>query len=165
MKFHQIKEYEGLSSQPHLEGLSYFLKTKHSEFAGGFRDLDKIACLYFNYRIFHYGNEKRISNEIEEKVLADVKADFLGKTQMKDDEPSADHIFDFNEVRPSSENRKHPTLDDFNNQFRIQFRKWLLEKHKTLSKAASNLDCSIHTLKNYKEGRATKSKREARGIK
>ena len=165
MKFHQIKEYEGLSSQPHLEGLSYFLKAKHSEFAGGFRDLDKIACLYFNYRIFHYGNEKRISNEIEEKVLADVKADFLGKTQMKDDEPSADHIFDFNEVRPSSENRKHPTLDDFNNQFRIQFRKWLLEKHKTLSKAASNLDCSIHTLKNYKEGRATKSKREARGIK
>lgn len=160
MAFENIKQYKELAFLPSLENFKYFLETKKSEFVGGFRDLDKIACLYFNYRIYHYGNERKNDIKIEEKVFADVKLDFSGKTQMKNEEPSVNFIFDFNEVKSTDEKRKHPTLDDYNNQFRIHFRNWLLEKHKTLSKAAYNLGCSIHTLKNYKEGRATKLKRD-----
>jgi hypothetical protein len=151
MAFHKLEKYKQLADYPGLSQLEYFLQNRNSEFVGGFRDLDKIACLYFNYRIFHYGEERKIDNAIEEKVFEDVKADFAGKTQMKEEDKTVNYLFDFNEVKPSDEKRKHPTLDDYNIQFRIQFRKWLLEKHHTLSKAADNLDCSIHTLKNYKE--------------
>lgn len=151
MAFYKLEEYKQLAEYPLLSQLEYFLKNRNAEFVGGFRDLDKIACLYFNYRIFHYGEKRKIDIALEEKVFEDVKADFAGKTQMKEEEEVVNYLFDFNEVKPSDEKRKHPTLDDFNIQFRIQFRKWLLEKHHTLSKAADNLGCSIHTLKNYKE--------------
>ena len=151
MAFHKLEKYKQLADYPGLSQLEYFLQNRNAEFVGGFRDLDKIACLYFNYRIFHYGEKRKIDIAIEEKVFEDVKADFAGKTQMKEEDETVNYLFDFNEVKPSDEKRKHPTLDDYNIQFRIQFRKWLLDKHHTLSKAADNLDCSIHTLKNYKE--------------
>lgn len=151
MAFHKLEKYKQLADYPGLPQLEYFLQNRNVEFVGGFRDLDKIACLYFNYRIFHYGEKRKIDIVIEEKVFEDVKTDFAGKTQMKEEDETVNYLFDFNEVKPSDEKRKHPTLDDYNIQFRIQFRKWLLEKHHTLSKAADNLGCSIHTLKNYKE--------------
>jgi hypothetical protein len=157
MAFHKLEKYKQLAEYPGLSQLEYFLQSRNADFVGGFRDLDKIACLFFNYRIFHYGEKRKIDNTIEEKVFEDVKADFAGKTQMKQEEETVNYLFDFNEVKPSDEKRKHPTLDDYNIQFRIQFRKWLLEKHHTLSKAADNLDCSIHTLKNYKEKKETVS--------
>jgi hypothetical protein len=149
MNFGSLKNYEGLDKIPGFNGLRNFLDTSHKSFAGGFRDLDKIACLYFNYRIFHYGEKRKIDINIEEKVLKDVKADFLGKTQLTEEVPTANNLFDFNDVKPSGDNA-NPSLHDFNNQFRIQFRKWLIEKHKTLIKAAKSLNCSIHTFKNYK---------------
>ena len=93
----------------------------------------------------------KIDNSIEEKVFEDVKANFSGKTQMNEEDNTATYIFDFNEVK-SSNNEQYPSLDDFNVQFRIQLRKYLTEyKRWSLSQAAKKLDCSIHTLKNYKE--------------
>ncbi len=160
MTFEKIELYKELAAYPHLENLIYFLQTKKSDFVGGFRDLDKIACLYFNYRIYYYGKKRKIDNEIEEKVFADVKSDFLGKTQMQDQEETVSFIFDFNEVKSRDDKRKHPTLNEYNEEFRIKFRNWLIAKHKTLSKAADNLGCSIHTLKTYKEGMATKAARD-----
>lgn len=151
MAFHKLEKYKQLAAYPGLTQLEVFLENKKAEFVGGFRDLDKIACLYFNYRIYHYGEKRKIDNAIEEKVFDDVKADFSGKTQMNEEDNTADFIFDFNEVK-SSNNKQYPSLDDFNIQFRIQLRKYLTEYKKwSLSKAATNLECSIHTLKNYKE--------------
>lgn len=162
MTFQNIKEYKGLDAIPKLDGLRYFLESKHAEFVGGFRDLDKIACLYFNYRIYHYGEKRIIDSAIEELVFADVKQDFMGKTQMTDEDPTINSLFDFEAVKSSGDNRRHPTLDDYNSAFRVRFREWLISKHDTLSRAAEKLDCSIHTLKNYKEGRATKANRDTK---
>jgi hypothetical protein len=154
MKFDTINK--DLSKLPNLPSLDTFLKSQFSSFVGGFRDLDKIACLYFNYRLFHYGENQAIQPHLEEMVLADVKSDFIGKTQMHVEEITYNSIFDFDEVQPSDGKNKYPTLDDYNNQFRIRFRKFLLDKHKTLSKAAENIQCSIHTLKGYKDKSQTK---------
>jgi hypothetical protein len=162
MSFEKISGYEKLATIPKLDGLRYFLESKHTEFFGGFRDLDKIACLYFNYRIFHYGKKRNIDSKIEKLVFDDVKQDFIGKTQMTDKDPVINSLFDFEAVKHSEDEKKHPTLDDFNLAFRVHFRKWLIDKHSTLSRAAEKLNCSIHTLKNYKEGRAKKSKREGK---
>ena len=149
MAFHKLEKFKELAAYPGLTQLEVFLKNKKAEFVGGFRDLDKIACLYFNYRIFHYGEKRKIDNTIEERVFEDVKADFSGKTQMTEEDKTTVFIFDFNEVK-SSNNKLYPSLDDFNVQFRIQLRKYLTEYKKwSLSKAAKNLNCSIHTLKNY----------------
>jgi hypothetical protein len=151
MAFHKLEKFKQLSGYPSLIQLEVFLKNRNAEFVGGFRDLDKIACLYFNYRIFHYGEKRKIDTSIEENVFEDVKADFSGKTQMNEETNTAAFIFDFNEVK-SSNNKQYPSLDDFNVQFRIQLRKYLTEYKKwSLSKAATNLDCSVHTLKNYKK--------------
>jgi len=159
MEFEKIEPYKELAKFPASEKVSYFLESKKDEFVGNFRDLDKLACLYFNYRIFHYGDGKKIDSRIEDLVFEDVKSDFSGKTQMSVEQDGFSSIFDFAEVKSSDDRKKHPTLDDFNNQYRIHFRRWLLQKHPTLSKAAESLNCSIHTLKNYKEGKATKAAR------
>jgi hypothetical protein len=149
MEFWKINK--DLAKPPTLDRLKSFLQKQSSDFVGGFRDLDKIACLYFNYRLFYYGEEKRIKPDIEDKVFIDVKNDFIGKTQMPTAEKTFTSIFDFDDVKPSDDEKQYPTLDDYNSYFRIQFRKYLLDKHKTLSKAAQNINCSIHTLKGYKD--------------
>lgn len=162
MTFENIVEYKELAEMPQFDGLTRFLETKQTEFVGGFRDLDKIACLYFNYRIFHYGKKRKIDFATEKEVFKDVKEDFLGKTQMSDEVSTINSFFDFDAVKASKESGQHPTLDDFNSAFKVRFREWLISKHGTLSRAALILGCSNHTLKNYKEGRATKAKREAK---
>jgi hypothetical protein len=123
MTYENIEEYKGLAVLPKLDVLRYFLELKHPEFVGGFRDLDKIACLYFNYRIFHYGEKRKIDSAIEELVFADVKQDFMGKTQMTDNDPNINSLFDFEAVKSSQDNRKHPTLDDYNSAFRVRFKR------------------------------------------
>ena len=42
-------------------------------FEGGFRDLDKLACMYFNYRILFYEERKSILDDIERKIVESIK--------------------------------------------------------------------------------------------
>lgn len=157
MNFSNIKKYNGLDKCPQSERMKSFIENNADKFEGGFRDLDKIAILYFNYRIYYYHDSRKINDDIEEMVFRDMKNDFFGRSQLKEEPKGIENIFDFD--------NNYNTLEDITSAFKVQLRKWALSKYPTLGLAAKKLDCSIHTLKNYREeailkkGKGSKNKK------
>ena len=151
MKFHKTEGFEHFASPPKNATMEKFLEDYAEKFDGGFRDLDKLACMYFNYRILHYRNSKRISEDTEKEIVNDIKEDFLSKSQLHSSSGNDLSMFQI---------RSGFSMDELNAQFRIQVRKWALLEYKTLSKAADKLKLGPGTLKNYVAGKATKMQRD-----
>ena len=141
MKFEEIKDFKHLSSTPSLARLESFLENNCAVFEGNFRDLDKLAIMYFNYRIFHYNDSKKISKDIEEKVLTSVKNDFLEKSQLKT--PTHNDLSYF-------KIREGFTMEELKKQFRNRVKEWGKNKYKTITAAEEKLGLSAGTMKNYK---------------
>lgn len=150
MDFGKLKGYENLAAFPKNATLEKFLEDFAEKFEGGFRDLDKIACMYFNYRILNYSENKRIIEEIEKEIVSEIKKDFFGKTQLHSHDTNDLSIF---QIQPGLK------MDEINSQFRIHIRKWALREFKTLKKASEKLGISQSTLKLYVKGKATKDER------
>lgn len=150
MKFEKIEEYKSLSGLPKNASLEKFLEDSAEKFDGGFRDLDKLACMYFNYRIYHYGEKKKIDENIEKKVVESVKSDFFSKSQMQGSSGNDESVFQI---------RAGFTMDDLIGQFKIQVRKWGKKEYGTISKAEEKLKLGKGTMKNYVEGKVTQSQK------
>lgn len=150
MKFENIQAYKALAEIPRIEILKHFLEKRRKEFVGGFRDLDKLTSLYFNYRILIYEQNFKITTDKENRVFNSVVADFIGKTQMAQLDENTPYLFDFNNI-PGAKQGEIPELEYILQQFKIQLRKWLEEDKKiSMKNAAEQLKCSVHTLKKYK---------------
>lgn len=150
MDFNETEGYNQISAFPKNATLERFLEDFADKFEGGFRDLDKIACMYFNYRILNYSEKKRINEEIEKEIVSEIKKDFFGKTQLHSNATNDLSIF---QIQPGLK------MDEINSQFRIHIRKWALREFKTLKKASEKLGISQSTLKLYVKGKATKVER------
>lgn len=150
MKFEKIKEYKNLSGIPRNASLEKFLQDNADKFDGGFRDLDKLACMYFNYRIYFYKDKKKIDEIIEKKVVESVKSDFFSKSQMHGSSGNDESVFQI---------RTGFTMDDLIGQFKIQVRKWAKKEYGTISKAEEKLKLGKGTMKNYVEGKVTQLQR------
>ncbi len=146
MNFEKTKGYKHLSETPKNVKLEMFLEDNAEKFEGGFRDLDKIACLYFNYRIFHYGNEKRILEPTEKKVVESVIDDFFSKSQMLGGSGNDESIFQF-EV-----GLKHHELLG---RFKMQMRRWAVKEYDTIKEAERKLGFKPGSMKNYVETKVT----------
>lgn len=151
MKFENIEEYKPLSRLPKNSSLEKFLEDNAEKFEGGFRDLDKIACMYFNYRIYHYGKKRKIEDDIERKVVESVKSDFFTKSQMHGNSGNDNSIFKF-ELGLSHQELLW--------KYKIQLRRWAVGIHKSVGKAEEKLGFKPGSMKNYVEGRATKAEKK-----
>lgn len=150
MKFEEIEDYKSLSKLPKTATLETFLEDNADKFEGGFRDLDKLACMYFNYRIYHYGTKRKIDDNIEKKVVESVKSDFFSKSQMQGDSGNDASVFQI---------RTGFSMDDLLGQFKIQVRKWARKEYDTIKNAEKKLGLRPGTMKNYVEGKVTKSQK------
>lgn len=150
MKFYQISEHGDLATLPSENSLISFLESNHEKFSGGFRDLDKIAIMYFNYRLFLYNANSNINPLIEKEIVKKVKEDFFGKSQLHSDSSKSKSIF---EIKPGF------TMKELNSQFRFSVRNWAVSQYKTVQNAEKILGLKPGTMKNYREGKtATKEK-------
>lgn len=150
MNFKIIEEYKTLAELPKNASFEKFLEDNAEKFDGGFRDLDKLACMYFNYRIYLYNDTTKIVETIEKKVVESVKSDFFTKSQMQGNSGNDASFF---QIRPGF------TMDDLLGQFKIQVRKWARKEYGTIAKAEEKLKLGRGTMKNYVEGKATKSQK------
>jgi len=143
MKFEEIENYNPLGNYPENTKLQVFLDKNAHKFEGGFRDLDKIAILYFNYRILLYKKENKINEETEKKIVNHIEEDFFGKIQYKADEDNYD-LYVINWDKKWKE-----TLSDFKYQIRILWKK----KHpkKSYQELENKLGLGIGTTKNWKK--------------
>ncbi|WP_318640096.1 hypothetical protein [Flavobacterium ardleyense] len=147
MKFENLNEYKTLSSIPRNAKLQRFLEVQSPNFEGGFRDLDKIACLYFNYRIYHYKDRRKIDETLEDQVYRSVVNDFLSKTQMQGNLGNDYSVFEF---------KKDKTHQELLGDYKIQLRKWAINTYGgTIANAERKLGLKPGSMKNYVEGRVT----------
>lgn len=148
MSFSKLEGIGKLGTVPRNAILEGFLEDNASKILGGFRDLDKVAVLYLNYRLLYYGEARATFEEKENVVARSTKEDFW-KLQLKaieDDE--------FVEFRMDSK----PSWTELHDSFKIQFRNWAQKKYGSLGKASKKLDIPYDTLKDYTErGLAKKS--------
>ncbi len=153
MKFEEIKGYEHLALTPNYYLLESTLEDNAEKIEGGFRDLDKFACMYFNYRIFHYGDKKRIVDSIEKLVVESVKSDFFSKSQLQSHSGNESSIFKFE----TGFNHRELLA-----KYKIQLRDWAFLEYGSIGKAELKLGFKKGTLKNYVPGKVTQREREVK---
>jgi len=152
MKFGEIEGYEHLALIPNYFLLESTLENNAEKFEGGFRDLDKFACMYFNYRIFHYDDKKKIEDNIEKLVVESVKSDFFSKSQLHSISGNDNSTFKF-EI-----GLNHKELLT---KYKIQLRKWAVKQYKSVGNAEKQLGFKKGSMKNYVEGKVTKLERDS----
>lgn len=142
MNFQSFKTYGELTKYPNNTKLQMFIENNAGELKGGFRDLDKICILYFNYRIYIYGNARKIAEEKENSIVELVKQDFFGKLQTKEQSINELAVFYFeeNEIMKVTEAR-----------FKLQLRKWAEKLYGGVGKAEKALGVGHGVFKYYNE--------------
>ncbi len=150
MNFEELKGFEALAAYPNNAKLQKFMEANAEKFVGGFRDLDKIACMYFNYRIFYYAESRKIVEETENKVVESIKADFFSKSQMQSSSNNDASVFNF-EIGLR--------YDKLLAKYKIQLRRWAVKEYGTVKKAEEKLGYRPGTMKNYVEGKVTKERK------
>lgn len=146
MKFENIDTV--FAGVPKNMKLQKFLEDNAEKFEGNFRDLDKLACLYFNYRIFHYGDKRKISDEIEKVVVDSVKTDFFSKSQLLNDNNNEFCVFRF---------EKGKSAKELQYSYEKQLKKWATKEYGTIGKAEIKLGLKNGTMKNYGKPRIKKA--------
>ena len=148
MRFEMTTGYEHFASVPKNAALEKFLEDNSEKFEGGFRDLDKIACMYFNYRILKYATEMRISEVVEKEIVSEIRDDFFSKSQLHSHSGNDFSVFQINPGR---------TMDELLGQFKIQVRNWGKREYETYSKAEKKLGLGQGTMKNWNAKKVTKT--------
>lgn len=152
MKFETLEEYKHFGVPPKNTKLQNFIETNAEKFEGGFRDLDKLVCLYFNYRIFHYGNKKKIIEEVENKIVDNVKEDFFSISQMQGNSSNDHSVFEF---------KKGHSHQELLGLYKIQLREWAIKAYGgTVANAEKKLGFKKGTMKNYVKTKVTTKAKE-----
>jgi hypothetical protein len=152
MKFNSLIQYGGLTKCPKNTKLELFIENNAGEFKGGFRDLDKLCILYFNYRIFFYGDARKIEESKEDKIVSFVKADFFGKLQTPEQARSELSVFYFEENK---------TFKVIEARFRHQLRNWAVNQYGGVGKAEKALGLGHGSLKYFSEKKVAAEQKKA----
>ena len=140
MKFEETPGYKHLAELPENSYLQVFIDKHAESFTGGFRDLDKLACMYFNYRIYYYKIDRKIDQETEKDIVKCIKEDFLSKSQLQDDTEIDRTLFTIKEGK---------SMDELKREFFYHVRSWARKRYGTYQKGADKLGISESTMKNY----------------
>jgi hypothetical protein len=141
MSFEKLQDLIPFASTPGNARFQKFLEDKSPYFEGGFRDLDKIACLYFNYRIYHYGLKRKLEEDIENLVVKSVIDDFSSKLKTQNNTEYALGTFKFTD---------DTLMKELERKFKIQVKQWAKRKHHTISNAEKKLGLGQGTMKNWR---------------
>lgn len=152
MKFGSIAKYKGLHYSPKIASWDRFLEKYATEFRGGFRDLDKLCILYFNYRIYIYKETRKISEEYEKRIVQYIRDDFFGKIQTK--EKSIDELAEFRF-------NQNDSMKVMEAKFRYQVRRWAERLYGGIGKAEDALGLGSGTMKNYTQTKIAEAQKKS----
>jgi transcriptional regulator with AAA-type ATPase domain len=110
----------------------YWLKKNCKTFSGNFRDLDKIAILWHQYRIIEYQEKlQKFKSELEAKIFSKVRSDFEGLSHFPTQKADLTNIFEF-------ENNK--SWEQIDRDFRSKFKVWAKKTHGSIINATKELN-------------------------
>jgi len=108
-----------------------WLKTNCGTFAGNYRDLDKIAILWHQYRIIEYKNiSQKFKVDIEDRVFRKVRADFENFAHFPTQKSDTTNIVEF---------EKGKTWEHIERTFKSKFKAWAKESYGTIKNATEEL--------------------------
>jgi len=109
-----------------------WLKNNCGTFAGNFRDLDKIAILWHQYRIMEYEKvEQKFKVDVETRIFRKVRKDFESFTHFPTQKADSSNIFEF---------EKGKTWEQIDRAFKSKFKKWAKENYGTIINATKELN-------------------------
>jgi len=135
-------KFESLNKYPGNGDLSCWLKDKCGTFAGNFRDLDKIAILWHQYRIIEYPviSEKKgftPDSKVEAKIFTKVRDDFEKFCHFPTQKTDITNIYEF---------EKGKTWDQIEREFRSKFKHWAKKEYHTIKDATEKLNMPLRKM-------------------
>lgn len=95
-----FKEFDKLPTDGEFD---YWLTENCGKFAGNFRDLDKIAILWHQYRIIEYSNkEQKFKSDVEARIFRKVRSDFEKFTHFPTQKSDTTNIYEFKKAKHGS---------------------------------------------------------------
>lgn len=89
-------EFEVFPKLPQDGNFQQWLKETCSLFSGNFRDLDKIAILWLQYRIIECGDSKqKFKSDVEARIFSKVRADFENFNHFPTEKTDTSNLFEF----------------------------------------------------------------------
>ncbi len=136
MKFKSYELY------PDNGELSYWLKDKCGTFAGNFRDLDKIAILWHQYRIIEYpviseDKEFKPDSKVEAKIFTKVRDDFEKFCHFPTQKTDTTNFYEF---------EKGKSWDQIEREFRSKFKHWAKKEYHTIKDATEKLNMPLRKM-------------------
>jgi len=115
-----------------------WIKTNCGTFAGNFRDLDKIAILWHQYRIIEYERMKQnFKVDIETRIFRKVRNDFEKFSHFPTQKTDSSNIFEF---------EKGKTWEQIERNFKSKFKKWAKENYGTIKQATKELNMPLRKM-------------------
>lgn len=124
-----FKEYKKIPQDGEFQ---YWLKENSGTFAGNFRDLDKIAILWHQYRLIEYSDKKQeFKSDVETRIFRKVRFDFEKFTHFPTQQSDTRNTFKF---------EKGKTWEQIERNFKSKFKQWAKAEYGTIINATNEMN-------------------------
>lgn len=116
----------------------YWLSENCKTFSGNFRDLDKIAILWHQYRIINYADTKqKYKSDVEARIFRKVREDFEAFTHFPSQKTDTSNVFEF---------EKGKTWEQIERSFQSKFKNWVKSEYPTIKEATKELNMPLRKM-------------------
>lgn len=130
-----FKEYPKL---PENGEFTFWLKENCGNFSGNFRDLDKIAILWHQYRIIEYeGLKQKFKSDVEARIFRKVRKDFEELVHFPTQKADTTNIFEI---------VKGKTWEQIERDFHATFKKWAKRNYGSIKAATKELNMPLRKM-------------------
>jgi hypothetical protein len=107
-------------------------------FSGNFRDLDKIAILWHQYRIINYADTKqKFKSDVEARIFRRVREDFEAFTHFPSQKTDTSNVFEF---------EKGKTWEQIERNFQSKFKSWVKNEYPSIKEATKELNMPLRKM-------------------
>jgi hypothetical protein len=116
----------------------FWLRENCQTFSGNFRDLDKIAILWHQYRIIEYdGLKQKFKSDAEARIFRKVRADFEKLTHFPSQKADTSNVFEF---------EKGKTWEQIERSFHSSFKNWVKSEYPSIKQATKELNMPLRKM-------------------
>lgn len=134
----KIMDFKEYPKTPEDGDFQFWLKNNCQNFSGNYRDLDKLAILWHQYRIIEYGDAKqKFKSDIEARVFRKVRSDFEEYNHFPPQRTNTSNIFEF---------EKGKTWEKIERDFHSQFKSWVKDNYPSIKQATQELKMPLRKM-------------------
>jgi hypothetical protein len=131
-------EFQEYSRCPEDGEFQYWLRETCKKFAGNFRDLDKLAILWHQYRIMEYNSSnQKFKSDLEVRIFRKVREDFDNLTHYPTEKADTSNIFEI---------QKGKTWEQIERGFHAKFKAWAKENYGSIKEATQDLNMPLRKM-------------------